>query len=142
LPLAAGEGKQVMHLSGLLPLTLPAGEELALPLPALSAPVGRVEVRVLLPGGHRWTLADVTRSGTVRPPPSTAASADRRRSAVALNRIAQQIHQLPQTAAGGGALFARPSGFGELTAAWSAVSAAPPPLALVMRSQREETPWF
>jgi hypothetical protein len=43
---------------------------------------------------------------------------------------------------GSDTLLARPAGFSELTAAWSAVSAAPPPLVLRLRSQREETPWF
>ncbi len=51
VPLFAGEETQVVHLRGLLPLALPAVKtgELALVLPALSAPAARVEVRLLLP---------------------------------------------------------------------------------------------
>ncbi|HEV8629310.1 MAG TPA: hypothetical protein VGV61_03265 [Thermoanaerobaculia bacterium] len=142
VPLAGGEQRQVIHVAGVLPLSLaPSRGELALLLPALSAPAARVEVRLLLPGGHAYALADETRGGGVGAPPDCGEAAARR-NAVTANVIAQQIRMaaaLPPTT---GALFARPPGFAELQAVWSAVSASPAPLALRIRSHREETPWF
>ncbi|HYG63500.1 MAG TPA: hypothetical protein VEL74_13035, partial [Thermoanaerobaculia bacterium] len=57
VPLRTAEEAQVIHLTGVLPLTWPEGDgDLAVPLPALSAPAARVEVRVVLPGRRTYTL--------------------------------------------------------------------------------------
>lgn len=57
IPLAGAEGSQTVHLAGLIPFRLPDGKgDISIPLPALSIPVGRVEVRVSLPGDREYTL--------------------------------------------------------------------------------------
>ena len=74
IPLLTQEAAQVVHLEGVVPLALPQGDgALSVPLPALSAPVARVEVRLILPGGRSYELAEKARAGQVSPPPGTAA---------------------------------------------------------------------
>jgi len=143
VPLYSGEEKQVVHVAGLLPLALPTGKsgDLSLLLPALSAPAARVEVRLLLPPQITATLADTTRSSAVQPPPQTAASGARRAEVLKNNVIAQQLWSgfAPQEA---GDFFARPAGFSEVQAGWSALSSTPAPIALHLARKTESSPWF
>jgi len=143
VPLFAGEESQVVHLRGLLPLGLPAGKaaELALPLPALSAPAARVEARLLLPPRRAGELADASRRQTIGPPPGLSGRVRKRDDALKSNVIAQQLWTrfAPQEAGG---LFGRPAGFSSLEAGWSALSSAPAPILVKISQQEEVAPWF
>ena len=76
IPLLTQEAAQVVYLSGVIPLRAAAeGRHAPAPLPSLSAPVARVEVRLLVPGGRSYELAERARAGTVSPPPGTAPAA-------------------------------------------------------------------
>lgn len=145
VPLSSGEGVQVIHLAGLLPFPIPAGRgELAVPLPSLSAPAARVEVRVVLPGGRVYELTDLSRIGQVQAPPGSAERAARRNAVLTSNNIARQVLSLPgsPTPGGASALFPLPSGYLELEAAWSALSASPAPLSVRVRTDEEDSKWF
>ncbi len=143
IPLLTQEAAQVVHLSGLLPLALPRdGGTLEIPLPALSAPAARVEMRVVLPGGRSYELADATRAGTVSFPPGTAV-----RKAVAgmARQVDAQVNSSLRSAsapAAAPAFFPRPPGFSEIDAAWSALSATPAPLTLRAEVEKERPQWF
>jgi hypothetical protein len=140
IPLLSRDAPQVVYLAGLLPLSLPRDGDFALPLPALSAPVARIEVQALLPAGRRYELDDPTRAGGIQPPPRPVELAAANE---AVANVAQQV-ALP----GGRAdadLFrplGLPPGFVAVTAAWSALSATPAPLALRVRPAEEKTSWF
>lgn len=141
VPLQTGEATQVIHLAGLLPLALPVGNgDFQLPLPALTAPAARVEVRLVLPGSRSAALADPSRAGQVRPPSEAAA----RRDFAAANAIAKQVLANTRMAAlgGGTGLFPRPPGFIEVSAVWNALSATPLPLALRIKTEKERPSWF
>jgi hypothetical protein len=57
IPLVAGDVAQTIHVSGVVPFAAPiAGTELEVPLPALSIPVGRAEVRAVFRGDRAYTL--------------------------------------------------------------------------------------
>lgn len=146
MPLSAGEGAQVIHLSGLLPLAVPEGKgEMLLPLPVLSAPAARVEARVVLPGGRGYLLADATRSGWIGSPPGQKERLARRNAVLTSNRIAQQALDLGPgagPAAEASAFFPLPPGFTQLQAAWSALSRTPGPLAVRTESKKEDREWF
>jgi hypothetical protein len=154
VPLLTREAAQAVHLDGVLPLALPAGRkgDLALLLPALSAPAARVEVRLVLPGGRTYTLADPSRSGSIQGPPQGAPAANAANTAntantanIASNALAAQMRSGPAGAQAAGALpgmFLLPAGFQEVTAAWSALSANPAPLVLRVEKEREDTPWM
>jgi hypothetical protein len=143
VPLLSQEAAQVVHLSGLLPLALPRDDgTLQVPFPALSAPAARVEVRVVLPGGHSYELADATRAGSISQPPVTTV----RKPAAGMARqvdaqVNSSLRSTPETAAVP-ALFAVPPGFTEIAAAWSALSATPAPLALRTEVEKERPQWF
>ena len=143
VPLFAGEDKQVVHLRGLMPLTLPAGKlgDLSLPLPSLSAPAARVETRLLLPPQHSAELADRSRAQPVGSPPSLPARHQLRQDVLKSNVIAQQIWSsfAPQQQ---GAFFSRPDGFSQIEAGWSALSSAPAPILLHLTRKTEVAPWF
>jgi hypothetical protein len=142
IPLLTQEAAQVVHLEGVVPLTLPqGGGNFSVPLPALSAPVARVEVRLILPGGRSYELAEKARAGQVSPPPGTAA----RKAVSGLGAQANaQINagQTFSTPASAAALYNVPPGFAFLQAAWSALSAAPPPLAVRVEKEKEKREWF
>ncbi len=151
MPLLAREAPQVIHLSGLVPLQLPTGKgELAVPLPALSAPAARIDVRLLLPAaGRAYALADRTRAApaAVPPPspsPSPAATGATPPGALGGGDLAAQVRQLPAAAA----VLDRalpgelPQGFVELNASWSALSATPGPLAISVMARKDGEPWF
>lgn len=138
VPLLPRERMQVVHLDGVLPLTLPSQgkSELALPLPALSAPAARVAVRALVPGGRTWKLADPSRSSPVLGPPGSSEVGSGRFFA---NSLAAQIESnLADRAA---PAFIVAPGYQEITAAWSASSACPGPLVLRVEAASEITPW-
>jgi hypothetical protein len=143
IPLASGEGSQVIHLAGLLPVQLPKGEgRLELPLPALSAPAARVEVRLILPGGRAYELAEASRAGSVGAPPRHDMRNARRDRVMSANNIAKQVLALPGTAATLSTLFPRPPGFAVLQAVWSALSPTPGPLAVRVENDKEDLEWF
>jgi hypothetical protein len=144
VPLQTGEATQVVHLAGLLPMALPAGNsgnaDFAVPLPALSAPAARVEVCLILPGERPATLADPSRAGAVKPPPEPVA----RREAANVNAIAKQVLANTRTALAGAGfgLFFRPPGFAEISASWNALSANPLPLVVRLKTEKESPSWF
>ncbi len=145
VPLSSGDETQVVHLAGLVPFTVPKGKgDLSLSLPGLSAPVARVEVRVTLPGGRSYTLADPSRAGAVSLPPGQAVREARRREVLTANVIAQQVLNVPGAAsrAGGSGFFPAPPGFLLMQAAWSALSATPGPLAIRVQGNEEDMEWF
>jgi hypothetical protein len=143
VPLLTAETAQVVHLSGLLPLGLPRDDgKLEVPLPFLSAPAARVEMRVILPGGHSYKLADAARAGLISLPPTTAA---RKAIAGMAKQVDAQVNSslpyspLPASVA---AFFVPPPGFFEIRASWSALSAAPAPLVLRAEAEKERPQWF
>jgi hypothetical protein len=143
VPLLTREAAQAVHIDGVLPLSLPsqAKGELVLVLPGLSAPAAKIEVRMVLPGGRTWRLADPSRAGSIQGPPQGAP-----RSAVnTANSLAVQMQSNVAGPGSGGPLpgtFLVPSGYQEITAAWSALSATPGPLVLRFESVKEATPWM
>jgi hypothetical protein len=140
VPLAAGEARQVVHVAGLVQLALPAGDgTLTVPLPALSAPASRVEVRVVLPGGRRCEVRPETRSGSISGPPRATTSASG-----PISKLAAQAGGGTTSAASVYApqLWPRPAGFAALEAAWSALSNAPDPLAVEVKAETEREEWF
>jgi hypothetical protein len=141
VPLLTREAAQAVHLDGVLPLSLPAARkgDLSLQLPALSAPAARVEVRLVLPGGRRYTLADASRNAAVQGPPQGAPVAN------TSNALAAQMKSGPAGGKAAGTppgMFLLPNGFQEVTAAWSALSANPAPLVVHVEATKEETPWM
>jgi hypothetical protein len=143
VPLAADEALQVVRLAGHLPAGWTGGAgRLDLPIPAFSAPVARVEVRALLPAGREYLLTEPSRAGPVSPPPR-AVRAERLRAALSSNAIARQMSGSGlDVAPAADRLAPLPSGAIELTAAWSALTATPAPLAIDVRDEREDRPWF
>lgn len=143
IPLSSGEAAQVIHLAGLLPLQLPRGRgEVAIPLPSLSAPAARIEVRLVLPGGHKYRLAEPSRAGSIGPPPGHAGRTARKDQVLSANRIAQQVLSLPGATVTASTFFPLPPGFTQLQAAWSALSPTPGPLAVRIEHDKEELKWF
>ncbi|HYG63606.1 MAG TPA: hypothetical protein VEL74_13575 [Thermoanaerobaculia bacterium] len=142
VPLRAAEEAQVVYIAGLLPLALPTGKgELMVPLPALSAPAARIEVRLVLPGGGRsYALADSSRDGVIGAPPRVIVSSDRPPS----SQIARQLFARRAVLADDDepVLFYRPPGFFVMTAAWSALTAAPDPLMVRVEKEKERLEWF
>ena len=137
IPLLTQEAAQVIHLSGVLPLPLPAGAgAFDVALPSLSAPAARVEVRLILPGGRSYELADATRAAVVAPPPQPAAR-------LTDNAMARQVASLrTASAVADVSLFPCPPGFVQVGAAWSALSATPLPLSLRVKEGKEKVQWF
>ncbi|HEX4961110.1 MAG TPA: hypothetical protein VF173_09765 [Thermoanaerobaculia bacterium] len=143
VPLLTQDAAQVVHLSGLLPLALPRDDgPLQVPVPSLSAPAARVEVRVSLPGGHSYKLADATRAGIISAPPGTA---PRKPVAGMAKQVDAQVNSsLPYSPAPSSvaAFFVPPPGFSEIRAGWSALSATPAPLVLRAEAEKERPQWF
>jgi len=143
VPLSSSEAPQVVYLGGLLPLPLPRSGGFELPLPALSAPAARVEVRLILPGGRGYELADSSRTGSVQGPPGDKDRIARRNAILSANVMAQQVQVGPGAApAAGFFLFVRPPGFSELQAVWSALSPSPAPLDIRIEAGKEDHEWF
>lgn len=143
VPLLTRETAQAVHVDGVLPLALPsqAKGELSLSLPGLSAPAAKIEVRMVLPGGRTWRLADPSRAGSIQGPPQGAP-----RSAVnTANSLAVQMQSNVAGPGSAGPLpgtFLVPPGYQEITASWSALSASPGPLVLRFESAKEAAPWM
>lgn len=139
VPLLTQEAAQVVHLMGVVPFPLPRGEGIfEVPLPALSAPAAKVEVRVVLPGGRIYELADATRAGLISPPPQAAARSKD-------NAMARQVSWSPRASSAStqASLLVCPPGFVQVGAAWSALSATPSALSLKTREDRKENDeWF
>lgn len=135
VPLAAGDMAQVVHVAGLVPLALPVEGKLKLPLPALSAPVARVEVRLGLPGQRSYKVDNQTHAGIV-PPRPPAAAASRKGLAQELDLGATSRDRWVP------ALFALPAGFVQVQSAWSALTAAPAPLELTSEARKASWEWF
>jgi hypothetical protein len=142
IPLLTQDAAQVVHLEGVIPLALPQGDgALSVILPSLSAPVAKVEVRLILPGDRSYELAEKARAGQVSVPPSVAA----RRAVSGMSaQVNAQInaYEAVSVQAGAPAFFNVPPGFTSLQAAWSALSAAPPPLAVRVEKGKEKREWF
>lgn len=134
VPLAAGEAAQIVHLTGLLPLALPAEGTFRLPLPALSAPVARVEVRLGLPGQRSYKIDNQTHAGIVLPQPPAAAARKGLAQELELG-AASRDRWSP-------ALFALPAGFVQVQSAWSALTAAPAPLEVTSEARKSSWEWF
>lgn len=137
VPLAATSEKQVIHLALLVPLALPARDGLVeLPIPALSVPVARVEVRVHLPSGRRYELVDAARKGRAGPPPGATTLG-------AVPLVARQLSSVDLTAEVREAeLFAKPAGFATVEAGWSALSPSPAPLGIRIDATSKRKEWF
>jgi hypothetical protein len=141
VPLLTRDAPQLVHLAGLVPLTLPSGGgDLAVALPALSAPAARVEVRLLLPGGRDYRMADPTRAAAATPPPAPTAAS----GGPAPGGLASHL-QLPASSApplDRADMTPLPPGYVELVAAWSALAASPGPVGLHVAARKEREPWF
>jgi hypothetical protein len=144
IPLLSQDGPQIVHLAGILPLTVPKERAtLEIPIPQLSAPAAQVELRVVLPPGRTYTLADPSRAGSVGAPPQAVQR--KVENALALRVNSQQSSYTgpgsrlgePQTW-----FFFRPPGYLELGASWSALSASPSPVALKVEAGKEKSEWF
>ncbi|HEY4593089.1 MAG TPA: hypothetical protein VIJ61_11820 [Thermoanaerobaculia bacterium] len=143
IPLLTQEAAQVVHLEGLIPLSLPKGDgNFSVPLPALSAPAAQVEVRLVVPGGRSYELAEKARLGTVSPPPGPAPRKP-------ISDLSRQANSQMSTYVGPGtqavappSFFPVPPGFAMVQASWSALSAAPPPLGLRTETEKEKREWF
>jgi len=137
VPLLTQEAPQVVYLLGVAAFSLPADKgPFEVALPALSAPAAQLEVRLILPAGRSYELADPTRAGTVGAPPQAAAR-------LAANSMAQQVAvRAPNTSASPGSLFPCPPGFVQINAVWSALSATPAALSLRAEAAKEKVQWF
>jgi hypothetical protein len=140
VPLLTQEDPQVVHLEGVVPLSLPkGGGSVSVPLPSLSAPAAQEEVRLVLPGSRSYELAEKARAGTASPPPGTVA----RKPVSDLSRQANaQISYYLGPAENAPSFFPVPPGFSVLQASWSALSATPAPLAVRAETEKEKREWF
>lgn len=138
IPLTASGEVQVVHLGGLLPLRLGERDEtLAVPLPALSAPIGRVEFRLALPGGRSYRAKAVEGMGGLDIPEAGGADTGE------ANQIAQQVSTVAGEATPvGESPFAVPPGFTTLHGRWSALSARPGPIQVESEMLSSKWGWF
>jgi hypothetical protein len=143
IPLLSRESPQLVHLAGVMPFTLPRGAgQLSVPLPSLSAPAARIRVRVLLPGGHAYALADATRASAVEVPPRPAVTV--MPAAPAPGDLAGQLLLRPAQSPvlDAAAPSPAPAGWVVVAASWSALSSNPAPLLLQIATRKEKEPWF
>jgi hypothetical protein len=139
-PLQTGEEAQVVYLGGILPLAVPERGELSVPLPALSAPAARVEVRLLLPAGRSYELAEASRASRLGLPPEPSAPVVDAAQQNMLQQVGGRIGN-----AGPGrqpALFPLAPGLFPIEAGWSALSATPGPLVVRVKESKEKEVWF
>lgn len=136
LPLSSSRDTQVLYLAGLVPLGPPEDDPLRIPLPSLSAPAQRVEVRVLLPGNRRYELADATRQGIVSPPPKTEVVVSESNLSTQVSRVLSVRSRL------GERLLVAPPGFATVEAVWSALSSELSPLVLEVDDRKSRKEWF
>lgn len=136
LPLSSSSESQVLYLAGLAPLVVPDNDPVSIPLPSLSAPVRRVEVRILLPGDRRYELADPTRAGRVAPPPRTEV-------VVPQSNLSSQVAGYLTFQSGlGDRLAPSPPGFVTVEAVWNALSPELAPLVLEVDDRKVRKEWF
>lgn len=138
VPLASGGGPQVVHVLGLVELRIPAEGELAIPLPASSAPIARVEVVAALPADRAYALAREDQRGrTVGVPISRARAVDRAAKGLAALAAhhSSRVGDGGQAVAGAGAVEI-------LQAAWSALVNKPGPLIIRVKPRRQKEEWF
>jgi hypothetical protein len=136
-PLAARSETQVIHLAALLPMTVPERGRLDVPLPELSAPVSRVEARIVLPPETSCSLEPASRAGRVAAPPHAAppAGSDPLVQVLAPNRFR------PDDGADLG-FFPAPSSFAIVEAAWSAMAPDPAPVTIEISPDHIRREWF
>jgi hypothetical protein len=138
VPLGSTNRAQVVHLAGIVPLVVPADQgSVVVPLPALSAPVSRVDVRIGLPGGREYTVRAASQRGHAGEPP-TVVRAHTRTSA-----LGEVLGAGTGAGASYGAVpFEVPGSFRVVEASWSAMSAHPDPVTLEVEATRERKEWF
>jgi len=139
IPLAAGTGEQVIHVSGLLSaVSVPGEGEMSIPVPSASVPIARVEVRVNLPADRSYTLLQKDRQGAIGGIPGTA-QRGAQKAAAGLGVLAQR----KAVASGQGeASFSGVAGTVVLDATWSALSEKPGPVLVQVKAARQKEGWF
>jgi hypothetical protein len=139
LPLVASSATQVVHLAGLIPMQIPSEGTLSVPIPALSAPVSRVEARAVLPGGRSYTVSNRAQQGSVSNPPQVASETS------VSGKSAQLIAQTSVGIIRGGyqpQLFSAPAGAVLIEASWNALSSRPDPVAIAVKPRSQRKEWF
>jgi hypothetical protein len=144
VPLLSRESPQLVHVAGVVPFALPlAGGQLSVPLPALSAPAARIRVRLLLPGGRSYALADATRAAGVEVPPRPAAAVTAAPPPAAGDLAGQMVPPAAESPlVDAAAPSAAPAGWVVVAASWSALSSNPAPLVLHVAARKEKVSWF
>jgi hypothetical protein len=143
VPLLSRQSPQLVHLAGVMPFQMLRGAgQLSVPLPSLSAPAARVRVRLLLPGGRSYALADATRASAVEVPPKPAVTA--MPAAPAPGDLAGQMLLRPAQSPvlDAAAPSPAPAGWVVVAASWSALSSSPAPLLLQVATRKEKESWF
>jgi hypothetical protein len=140
IPLAAGTGAQVIHVSGLMgAMAIPAEGEISIPVPGSSAPIARVEVRATLPSGRRYGLAQKDRQGTVGGLPESAPRGSEKPTSGGLGALPLRK---PIASRQREASFVGIAGAVVLDAAWSALSERPTALVIQVRPETQKEGWF
>lgn len=137
LPLAAHERPQILQLEAMTSVALPSRGRFDLPIPSLSAPASRVEVRIIAGTHHGLSLSNPKLEDSVSAPsqPITRAIS---------TSLAQQLNafvDLDSAPAVEGFLVP-PLGWTVLEATWNALVSDPGPLALELDRPRELKEWF
>jgi len=144
VPLLSRESPQLVHVAGVVPFTLPRSDgPLAVPLPALSAPAASIRVRLLLPGGRSYVLADATRAADAEMPPRPAAAVTSAPPPPAGDLAGQMLPRPAESPVfDAAAPSPAPAGWVVVAASWSALSSNPAPLVLHVAARKEKVPWF
>jgi len=139
MPLAASSGIQVLHVAGLLPLPpLQDKVTLQLPMPTLSAPVGRVAFRLVLPPGRSY---EVDRAGTTafavpQPPPAAKQKGTG-------DPLVQQVEMAASaTDRYEPRVFTVPPGYGTVTGSWNALSTHLSAIQVESDTESQKWSWF
>lgn len=134
IPLEGGVEAQVIHIAGVLGgITVAQEGSFDILVPSASAPIGRAEVRAVLPGGRSYSLATPERSSRVSAVPVP------RHPLVRKTPRSATTASLRRTPAD---LFAIPSGHVVLEAAWSALATTLGPLSIRVKPARSREKWF
>lgn len=137
-PLSAAGGRQVLYLSGRLPLELPKGAgSMVVPVPAFSVPVAAVQARVALPVGRQARLVEAGREGSVGKPPVVAGSSSTTPLAELLGAAGSTSWTTKNPK-----LLSPLVGYRVVEAAWSALTATPSPVVLELIRSSQESRWF
>jgi hypothetical protein len=140
VPLAAGTGAQVIHVSGLMDaVALPEQGEFSIPVPGSSAPIARVEVRAALPPGRRYALAQKDRQGAVGDIPT---SAPRGSEQTAADGLATLALRKSAAARARDVSFVGLAGAVLVDAVWSALSEKPGAVVIQVKPERRKEGWF